>query len=228
MKTITSILFSLTLLLTTGMLFAQSGEAYIEQVGSSNQAYIQQQHGNISFNVDKFSYIDILRNQGVEGLSNGAPLQEGDGVYNSSARSSAKIFQDNSENRALILQAGFGHTSIIDQNSSNNFATVLQEGDGNKATIEQKNGSNEAKIIQYGSALEAIIGQDGNNNDASILQDLRGNTDFTNFRVAEIYQKYDNNFATVEQYIPTEKSIVIKQDGTSSVPVRIKHGTGTP
>ena len=127
---------------------ASAGSVYIDQVGDSNNIFVEQ---TSSGNADA-----IMLNQGSNNTN--TIVQEGsgdhqafigtppvgknyDGTYNTNTNAG-----NNSNNTLTILQNGSGnHTAAINLDAStqnnNNIATITQSGDANKSFVLNLSGS---------------------------------------------------------------------------------------
>jgi hypothetical protein len=188
------------------MLFAQSNEAHIEQVGTFHEGYIQQDPGNVSYDD---SYIGNFPGNGFDGSPPGVPFQGENGVSNSPSSSYAEIIQYESSNVAAILQAG-SHWAQIFQLGLNNLASVLQEGgSGDSFSFNppgaanpcpppfapcdgSSDGGSTASIYQEGNRNGASIEQKDGNNEAEIIQ-------YGSDLEAIIHQYGDKNYASIMQ-----------------------------
>lgn len=199
------ILLSLPLLLTAGMLFAQSNEAHIEQVGTFHEGYIQQE----SVNTPNGSQASSLTSNGLDGSMLGIPFQNNSGLPDFDSNSFAEIMQYDSDNSAAILQSG-SHWAQIFQLGLNNLATILQEDADNgsipldlPAIVVQctdiitpcgglSHGGSTASIYQEGDRNDASIEQKDGNNEAEIIQ-------YGSDLEAIIHQYGDKNYASIMQ-----------------------------
>lgn len=211
MKTIKSILLSLTLLITANMLFAlsnlfaQSNEAHIEQVGTFHEGYIQQEPGTVSGGSNSGNF----PGNGFEGSPPGVPFQDNEGFNGLHSASYAEILQYESSNVAAILQAG-SHWAQISQLGLNNLASILQEGgSGDSFSFNppgvanpcpppfapcdgSSDGGSTASIYQEGDRNDASIEQKDGSNEAKIVQ-------YGSDLEAIIHQYGDENYASILQ-----------------------------
>jgi len=155
----------------TGVAFAQSNDASVDQSGDDNDATIEQ--------IGSQNQADLIqRNFGSSGHT-------------------ADIFQDGSQNTADVLSQGGVGTNVVDldQLGSDNEATiaqlwgqntaeVLQDGSGNVVNLQHRGSFQSfADVMQVGDRNSAVIldvGQTGSNpntdNDAIVSQTGDDNT----------------------------------------------------
>lgn len=111
--------------------------AVVAQIGSGNTASIRQSADRSQGEIGQFgdgNLATVLQH----------PLSAGD------FGNRAGVYQDGSDNAALVAQDGAG-----------NFAALSQTGDGLSGEIRQTNADNSARLTQEGTGLAYAIVQDG-------------------------------------------------------------------
>lgn len=198
------ILLLTVLIFASQQLFAQSNEAHIEQVGSSHEAYIEQEADDGTTN----NYTGNFPGRGVDGVPPGVPFQDNNNGF-SSSNSFAEITQLDFGNMASIIQSG-SHWAQIFQVGLNNFARIEQEGsDGSGVSFNPpgvaspcpppfapcdaaSDDGSVASIYQEGDHNTANIEQGEGKNEANIIQ-------YGSDLEAIIHQFGNNNFASILQ-----------------------------
>ena len=191
------------LLFTAGMAIGQNNEATIdqlevddsevaiEQLGNGNESTASQSDGN-NFDIDitqqGSSHVATATQNGPNGNMDMIIRQiEGDG-------NEATVTQNRGQNHyANVLQEGSYNELNLLQDNTSTVATVRQVGDNNEADLTQIN-----KIFTSTSNL--TVTQEGNNNYA--FYDAEGLGSEANNAI--IFQKYDDNYASVTQLLNVE------------------------
>jgi hypothetical protein len=218
---ITIILF----LLTTGLLFAQQNEAFIDQIGEFNDATVTQtgleqyalvsQEGSHEVFINQSGQLNSATvNQLGTGSGsydspmlgqNGIPIQFSEGVQ--SSNSVAQIDQAGVRNSAQVNQFG-SHRTDITQQGSFNSVTVEQAGiSGSKFNPPGNGNPNPPPFsteMGYGDGAFALINQFGDDNLIQLTQ--------YGENYAEIFQNGVGNEANVNQ-IGFDNQAIINQHG---------------
>lgn len=194
----------------------------INQVGSLNQAYVDQDDGNISTiqqdgsgsiaNVDQtgFSGSDDNISSIVQGDDNEAYVAQS-GQLNDS------VVEQGHDNFATVIQSGDFNQSTVTQDFDQT-ATVTQSGDLNTATVNQQDtGAFGQKPVQL-TGNRATIDQVGDNNTATVNQDGSVGPGWSYDNDAEISQTGDWNEATVSQDDFNDATVIQSGMGTSADP----------
>lgn len=228
------------LLLSTGVIFAQSNVSviaesgdfqkativqdgilnvsHVDQANLKNTAIVTQSNHNLLYNtlsdVNQSGQNNLAT---VEQISNGTLTGT-----NAIGTLKALVIQSGNENEALQVQGPHNQQGISDaeivQGGNNNYASQHQLKYGNVAKINQSGSSNTAKQAQdalllpeeEGSYQTALIDQSGNLNKATQQQDGWAN-------IVQAYQSGSGNTSTQVQADYSWKSIAtVSQSGNNS------------
>ena len=214
MKKVFTFMFALVFM--TGVAFAQSNDASVDQSGDDNDATIEQ--------IGSQNQADLIqRNFGSSGHV-------------------ADIFQDGSQNTADVLsqggvgtntvdldQLGTGNETTIAQLWGQNAAEVMQDGSDNVVNLQHRGSfQSSADIVQGGDRNSAVIldvGQTGSNpntnNDAIVSQTGDDNSVFiaqgvfggASESVADFTQDGDGNYFETKQVRSFNNSVTGTQVG---------------
>jgi hypothetical protein len=197
------VLFTALLIFHFADASSQSNEAYIEQVGSGHESFIQQSPGETN---------SVNENGTFPGNNNavppGVPFQGNNTGEFTEGNSFAEIIQHELDNRADIIQEG-SHWAQIFQNGFNNLASISQKGGNNSGFTFNPPGVSEpcpppfALCTGTGEGSTAKIYQEGDNNTASIEQKEGNNQAFIiqygSDLEAIIHQYGNGNYASILQ-----------------------------
>ena len=195
-------------------------EAYVEQHGDHNTAYVAQSGAVLPFT--------------PPGLNSNRPLPDGNGT----GGSVAGILQEGSDNTATIVQYGNSNLANIVQFDSDNIAEIMQSGRENSSFITQHGIFNQAFMSIVGNSNDIHVNQKGNNNlfdldlegnynYLNLTQDGDGNT-YERFKTGDavlnetVYQFGNNNVSTQSGVLSGGRSANITQVG-NGLELRIRH-----
>ena len=158
--------------------YAQSAdnEVFIEQLGATNQANVQQGDGGLALN--------NLAKVYQKGDGNIADISQS--VFESTANHNTATLTQRGDNNEAVVGQGVGRSAATD-----NTATLNQHGHDNGTSV------NQGLFGSTATSNTATLTQQGNNNDAEIFQGFAGGTAVDN--TATLTQWGDGNVANMYQ-----------------------------